>query len=700
MKIQDFEDYKKNLEHLKTPSNEEFSKLFPFKPYTIQLDFMSNLYSAIEDKKKVVILESPTGTGKSLSLICSVTKWLIDNEERLLKPPLETITNFSAKKEESTDNKKHKIPQWVLQHFEEKEKQKQIKEKEVEENDEDFLLDEYDKNNEKEKEKELEEFQEQKIYYSSRTHSQISQFTFELKKSVLGKTMKCVSLGSRKNLCINPKVRNLSSLNRMNDKCLDMNEGKKTKCTYLCNENEDFKDIILSDIYDIEELASLGIMHENCPYYGSRSASKMAQIITLPYNLLIQKSSREALGLNLKDSIIIFDEAHNIIDTITNTYSFMLDSEMIVRAISDINQYLEKYKNRLKGKNIMYIQQILVILNAFQNYILNFKKEISGKKSYLSTINEFLIKLNIDHLNLLKIKKYLETSRLPQKLLGFTKKYINKISKEEDDNDEELSRHVSPLMVVENFIFTLSNQNKDGRILIYEESFKSLVEEARTVVLAGGTLEPISDFIEQLFPYLEKDKEIVHYSYDHVIDSSSLLTMIIEKGPIGTPFLFNYENRNNPKILKELGQLILNVVNVIPDGIVIFFPSYLYLNEVYEFWDKNNYLKQIENKKKIFKEPKNSKLVEKTLNNYSEEIKNGRNKGAVLLCVVGGKMSEGRAIRHKNDYACVLLLDKRFSQPRIRNKLPKWMSKNIQNPQAYGLFIGKMAKFFKSKKDL
>jgi len=51
--------------------------------------------------------------------------------------------------------------------------------------------------------------------------------------------------------------------------------------------------------------------------------------------------------------------------------------------------------------------------------------------------------------------------------------------------------------------------------------------------------------------------------------------------------------------LKELGQLILNVVNVIPDGIVIFFPSYLYLNEVYEFWDKNNYLKQIENKKKV-----------------------------------------------------------------------------------------------------
>jgi len=43
MKPLDFEEYKKNLEPLNTPSKEEFSKLFPFQPYSIQLDFMSNL---------------------------------------------------------------------------------------------------------------------------------------------------------------------------------------------------------------------------------------------------------------------------------------------------------------------------------------------------------------------------------------------------------------------------------------------------------------------------------------------------------------------------------------------------------------------------------------------------------------------------------------------------------------------------------
>lgn len=44
-------------EKLVPPSN--FS--FPFKPYKIQHDFMSNLYKAIENKK-LGIFESPTGT--------------------------------------------------------------------------------------------------------------------------------------------------------------------------------------------------------------------------------------------------------------------------------------------------------------------------------------------------------------------------------------------------------------------------------------------------------------------------------------------------------------------------------------------------------------------------------------------------------------------------------------------------------------
>lgn len=35
------------------------------------------------------------------------------------------------------------------------------------------------------------------------------------------------------------------------------------------------------------------------------------QLVTLPYNLLLKKSAREALGINLKDHIILIDEAHS-----------------------------------------------------------------------------------------------------------------------------------------------------------------------------------------------------------------------------------------------------------------------------------------------------------------------------------------------------------------------------------------------------
>lgn len=42
---------------------------------------MTALYSAL-DQGKVGIFESPTGTGKSLSLICGALSWLVDHEEK------------------------------------------------------------------------------------------------------------------------------------------------------------------------------------------------------------------------------------------------------------------------------------------------------------------------------------------------------------------------------------------------------------------------------------------------------------------------------------------------------------------------------------------------------------------------------------------------------------------------------------------
>ena len=56
---------------------------FPFpypQPYDIQDQFMRQLWKTIESAR-IGIFESPTGTGKSLSLICGCVHWLVERGE-------------------------------------------------------------------------------------------------------------------------------------------------------------------------------------------------------------------------------------------------------------------------------------------------------------------------------------------------------------------------------------------------------------------------------------------------------------------------------------------------------------------------------------------------------------------------------------------------------------------------------------------
>lgn len=48
--------------------------MFPFEPYHVQRAYMEKVISCLEDSTNGV-LESPTGTGKTLSLLCSALAW-------------------------------------------------------------------------------------------------------------------------------------------------------------------------------------------------------------------------------------------------------------------------------------------------------------------------------------------------------------------------------------------------------------------------------------------------------------------------------------------------------------------------------------------------------------------------------------------------------------------------------------------------
>ena len=69
---------------------------FPFTPYSIQDQFMRALYSVIENQK-IGIFESPTGTGKTLTLMCSALKWLTDHDELNRLDLMEKIKEMEKK---------------------------------------------------------------------------------------------------------------------------------------------------------------------------------------------------------------------------------------------------------------------------------------------------------------------------------------------------------------------------------------------------------------------------------------------------------------------------------------------------------------------------------------------------------------------------------------------------------------------------
>lgn len=224
-------------------SIEEFP--FPFSPYLIQNQFMKELYKCLENAK-LGIFESPTGTGKSMSIICGALKWLLDYEEQQrnqlttaiseLDQQIKQYNNssinwFFVQSQQIELNSKRQILQTKLNNiFQYEQRKNTLKEisrnmynkknscnknmiNSIKDKDEiDNLIDKNDENEKIEEELLLEDMQylensededkeevyeNTKIFFCSRTHSQLSQFIEELKKSPYSKNISVVTLTSR-----------------------------------------------------------------------------------------------------------------------------------------------------------------------------------------------------------------------------------------------------------------------------------------------------------------------------------------------------------------------------------------------------------------------------------------------------------------------------------------------------------------------
>jgi len=440
-------------------------------------------------------------------------------------------------------------------------------------------------------------------------------------------------------------------------------------------------------------------------------------------------------------------------------------------------------------------------------------------------LNGFLSSAGVDNINLFKLLAYCQKSMISRKLLGFVERYNPsiklEIAAEEKpkekrqssllqfvqslkpgsqpaksevtankavDNNENVTS-TSSFMMVEEFLRCLTNADDNGRIVIQKNEvlsssslkflllnpavyFQQVVSEARAVVVAGGTMQPIAEFKDQLFMSCGVDAQrIEHFSCGHVIPAENLLPIVACQGPTGHELDFSYQTRDAKSLLDELGRFLLNLCNIVPGGVVCFFPSYEYEKSVYGHLESTGTIAKISAKKKIFREPRKSSQVDAILGEYSRCIaqcsRSGSGSqltGALLMSVVGGKMSEGinfsddlgrcvvmvglpypnlksaelkekmdylnrttkpgsggrqagqvhyenlcmkavnqsigRAIRHRGDYATIVLLDHRYSRTTVRSALPTWISEHLQIHSKFGPAFSAVRKFFAEKREL
>ena len=495
-------------------------------------------------------------------------------------------------------------------------------------------------------------------------------------------------------------------------------------------------------------------------------------------------------------------------DTITNIHSVSITHTQLKRCRAQLGVYLQKFRKKLRGKNRVYVAQVVRLIDSVSGYLERMAFENKSVEGIVD-VSSLMAGKGVDQINLYKLMHYLQESKLARKVEGY-------VNYEEEQSfgakpKADIISHASTMPVlthVQSFLQTLTNPAAEGRFFYEKDEnkdlalrymlldpthhFKEIVENARAVILAGGTMSPVDyphipcrsahiiakcvqmdDYVRHLFAYVDPAR-LQTLSCGHIIPKENLIALPLAKGPGGIDFDFTYEKRNSLTLIEALGNCLIQMSGSIPDGLVIFFPSYAYLDQVVLRWQSKNAstnLKSIWDRlmetKPVFRESKTTTGVDDVLYQYSQAIATGR--GGLLLSIIGGKMSEGinfsdalgrgvvvvglpfpnlqsaqwkaklgyvekstierggsreegkalardfyenacmravnqsigRAIRHKGDYASILLIDRRYKTPRIEGKLPGWIRQGVVKGSEGSDFrevIARVKAFFESKK--
>ncbi|XP_020105851.1 regulator of telomere elongation helicase 1 isoform X2 [Ananas comosus] len=727
---------------------------FPFEAYDCQIVYMEKVIQSLQEGRNA-LLESPTGTGKTLCLLCATLAWrksfgdfsTIGNEDRSWG------SGSQPSSSQSTEQPRSNFPV---------------------------------------------------IIYTSRTHSQLKQVIRELRTS--NYRPKMAILGSREQMCIHDEVRSVRG-RAQNNACHYV--CRKRLCRHHSHVSEYVKKHhgLGNEPFDIEDLVNIGRTKGPCPYYVSRELHKTADILFAPYNYLIDPGNRRSLtGIPWSNAVLIFDEAHNLESICADAASFDLPSSYLTACISEAKQCIDiciakraidkSADKQLDPENYAILRALLLKLEkriaevAIESKELGFTRPGNYIYEFLSDLNITYETANmlistIDNASLLLEEGITPETGVPVKMKGTLcrlesiRDILNIIFRDGGRVHAKYYRfHVQESQPS----FADSFRGKGSRVLSWWCFNPGLAMEEfvklgiRSIILTSGTLSPLDSFAMELnleFP--------VRLENPHVISSNQICVGVVPTGPSGYPFNSSYRTRDSLEYKQELGNAIVNFARIVPDGLLVFFPSYYMMDQCIECWKSmiladaivfqshassavlSTIWERICKHKQPVVEPKQSSLFPHAIEDFETKLRDSSTSGAIFFAVCRGKVSEGldfadqagravlitgmpfsmktdpkvrlkreyldqqaqsvkkdskaltgeewyvqqatravnqavgRVLRHRHDYGAIIFCDERFAQQNHQSQMSYWLRPHIKCYTKFGDVVFTLTRFFREK---
>ncbi|MFB6470063.1 MAG: ATP-dependent DNA helicase [Vulcanisaeta sp. AZ3] len=347
----------------------------------------------------------------------------------------------------------------------------------------------------------------------------------------------------------------------------------------------------------ISSLCSLGV----CPYEASREYLLRAGVGVMTYYYVFSIYKPETINIDLRNTILIIDEAHNLPEAITNLNTVSLSLTSIIASMMEVKRFVDDEELRNRALRVL-----------------------KGLQTYMVRLSKVLEEETMASLELGDVLQFFED------LPAITEAYYEVIRKKRSAGvpipytplSRVLEFHRAVLSKVSGFGIFLAREEQGVSLInkCIDPSIISgpIINEAGGVVLMSGTLPP-RDYITSM---LGIKKEIAEYRVgfrDYVRPEN--YDVLVYDG-----VTTRYTERDEEEYMK-IARVLSRIYKAysLDKAILSIFPSYAVLKAVRKYLDPSvRYIMELGNT---------------SVDNLITELRRDRKR--LIMAVAGGKLVEG-----------------------------------------------------------